>query len=365
MATQTAIPCTVMRGGTSKGLYFLKDDLPADDATRDAVLLAAMGSPDPRQIDGMGGADSLTSKVAVVSLSEHPDADVDYLFLQVVVNEARVDPGQNCGNILAGVGQFAIERGLVKATGDETRVRIHMLNTGSIAVAAIQTPGGEPRYDGDARIDGVPGTHAPVPIDFLDVAGASCGALLPTGHAKDVVEGYEVTMIDNGMPVVCLRAADFGLTGHEDIKALEADADLVAKKEKIRLACGPLMNLGDVSKKTVPKMTFVSPPRHGGIVGTRTFIPHKVHDAIGVFGAVSVATACVIPGSVAAEVAGIADPMAVKSLEIEHPTGFFTVFMEVALDGGEVSVRRAALLRTARKLMDGQVFVPKSVWGGP
>jgi len=362
--TQTSIPCTVMRGGTSKGLYFLKGDLPADTAVRDAVLLAAMGSPDPRQIDGMGGADSLTSKVAVVSPSERADADVDYLFLQVVVNEARVDPGQNCGNILAGVGQFALERGLVKATGDETRVRIHMLNTGSMAVAAIQTPGGEPRYDGDARIDGVPGTHAPVPIDFLDVAGSSCGALLPTGNARDVVDGVEVTMVDKGMPVVVLRAADFGLTGYEDIKDLEANAELVARKEKIRLACGPLMNLGDVSKKTVPKMTFVSPAQHGGVLSTRTFIPHKVHDAIGVFGAVSVATACVIPGSVAAEVAGIADPMAVKSLEIEHPTGFFTVFMEVALDGNQVTVRRAALLRTARKLMDGQVFVPKSVWGG-
>ncbi len=362
--TQTAIPCTVMRGGTSKGLYFRAEDLPQDRETRDAVLLAAMGSPDPRQIDGMGGADSLTSKVAVISKPSRPDADVDYLFLQVVVNEPRVDMSQNCGNILAGVGQFAIEQGLVAATGDLTRVRIHMVNTQSIAVAAIQTPGGEPRYDGDARIDGVPGTHAPVPIDFLDVAGSSCGALLPTGNVRDTVEGYQVTMVDNGMPVVCLRASDFGLTGSEDIKALEGDAELVAKKEKIRLACGQLMNLGDVSKKTVPKMTFVSPPRHGGVIGTRTFIPHKVHDAIGVFGAVSVATACVLPGSVAAEVAGVKDVFAVKSLDVEHPTGFFTVFMEVEPDGNGVQVRRAALLRTARKLMTGEVLTPTAVWSG-
>ena len=361
---QTAIPCTVMRGGTSKGLYFLAKDLPADVAIRDAVLLAAMGSPDPRQIDGMGGADSLTSKVAVVSPASRDDADVDYLFLQVVVNEARVDMSQNCGNILAGVGQFAIEQGMVKPTGDLTRVRIHMVNTKSIAVAAIQTPGGVPRYDGDARIDGVPGTHAPVPIDFLDVAGSSCGALLPTGNVRDTVDGVEVTMVDNGMPVVVLRASDFGITGYEDIKALEQNAELVARKEKIRLACGQLMNLGDVSKKTVPKMTFVSPPQHGGVVSTRTFIPHKVHDAIGVFGAVSVATACVLPGSVAAEVAGIADVTAVKSLEVEHPTGFFTVFMEVSLAGNMPEVRRAALLRTARKLMQGQVLVPTAVWDG-
>ena len=362
--SQTAIPCTVMRGGTSKGLYFLAGDLPSDTGARDAVLLAAMGSPDARQIDGMGGADSLTSKVAIVSPPSRPDADVDYLFLQVVVNEPRVDTSQNCGNILAGVGQFAIEQGMVKADAELTRVRIHMVNTQSIAVAAIQTPGGQPRYDGDARIDGVPGTHAPVPIDFLDVAGSSCGALLPTGNARDLIEGAEVTMVDNGMPVVVLRAADFGITGYEDIKALEANADLVARKEAIRLACGQLMNLGDVTKKTVPKMTFVAPPRHGGVISTRSFIPHKVHDAIGVFGAVSVATACVIPGSVAAEVAGIADVMAVKSLEVEHPTGFFTVFMEVELDGNQVQVRRAALLRTARKLMSGQVFVPRAVWRG-
>ena len=352
-----------MRGGTSKGLYFLKSDLPADEATRDAVLLAAMGSPDPRQIDGMGGADSLTSKVAVVSPSTHPDAQVDYLFLQVVVNEARVDPGQNCGNILAGIGQFAIEKGLVPATGEETSVVIHMLNTASIAVAHVQTPGGVPRYDGEARIDGVPGTHAPVPIDFLDVAGASCGALLPTGNVKDLVEGVEVTMVDNGMPVVVLRAADFGITGYEDIKALEADAALVARKEKVRLACGQLMNLGDVSKKTVPKMTFIAPPQHGGAVSTRTFIPHKVHDAIGVFGAVSVATACVLPGSVADGIVQLPAGK-VESLEVEHPTGFFTVFMEVDTTENPPKVRRAALLRTARKLMEGQVFVPASVWDG-
>ncbi len=361
---QTAIPCTVMRGGTSKGLYFLAKDLPQDVPTRDAVLLAVMGSPDLRQIDGMGGADSLTSKVAVIGPSTREDADVDYLFLQVVVNEPRVDMSQNCGNILAGVGGFAIQKGLVPATGDLTRVRIHMVNTASIAVAAIQTPGGHPRYDGEARIDGVPGTHAPVPIDFLDVAGSSCGALLPTGNVKDVVEGVEVTMVDNGMPVVCLRAADFGITGYEDIKVLEQNAELVARKEKVRLACGLLMNLGDVSKKTVPKMTFVSAPQHGGVVSTRTFIPHKVHDAIGVFGAVSVATACVLPGSVAAEVAGIADPTAVKSLEVEHPTGFFTVFMEVSMNGDRPEVRRAALLRTARELMRGDVLCPTAVWDG-
>ena len=361
---QTAIPCTVMRGGTSKGLYFRVDDLPADVATRDAVLLAAMGSPDPREIDGMGGAHPLTSKVAVVGPPTRPDADVDYLFLQVVVDEPRVDPGQNCGNLLAGVGPFAIETGLFPARDGVTEVRIHMVNTGAIAVAAIQTPGGVVLYDGAARIDGVPGTAAPIPTDFLDVAGSSCGALLPTGNVRDTLDGIELTAIDNGMPVVVMRAADFGKTGYETPEALEADAALKARVEAIRLQVGPLMNLGDVAKKTVPKMCLVAPPQHGGVICTRNFIPHRVHEAIGVFGAVSVATACVVPGSVAAEVAGIADIKAVKELEVEHPTGFFTVAMDVAVEGGVVSVKRSALLRTARKLMSGEVYVPASVWGG-
>jgi 4-oxalomesaconate tautomerase len=353
-----------MRGGTSKGLYFRVEDLPSDAATRDKVLLAAMGSPDIRQIDGMGGAHPLTSKIAIVAPPSHPDADVDYLFLQAVVDEPRIDTSQNCGNLLAGIGPFAIENGMVKAKDGVTDVRIHMLNTKSIAVASIQTPRGMVEYQGDARIDGVPGTAAPIPIDFLDVAGSSCGALLPTGNAIDVVDGVEITCIDNGMPVVVMRARDFGNTGYETPEALEADAALKAKIEAIRLKVGPMMNLGDVAKKTVPKMCLVAPAQHGGAISTRNFIPHRVHEAIGVFGAVSVATACVVPGSVAASVAGIADPQNVKNLEIEHPTGFFTVSMDVSLEGGNVQVRRAALLRTARKLMRGEVYVPASVWGG-
>ncbi|MDE3116908.1 MAG: 4-oxalomesaconate tautomerase [Pseudomonadota bacterium] len=361
---QTAIACVMMRGGTSKGLYFLASDLPADEETRDRVLLAAMGSPDIRQIDGMGGAHPLTSKVGIVSPASRPDADVDYLFQQVMVDEARVDGSQNCGNILAGIGPFAIEHGLVAVKDGVTDVRIHMVNTKSIAVASVQTPGGKVEYQGEARIDGVPGTAAPIPIDFLDVAGSTCGALLPSGNARDVVEGIEVTCIDNGMPVVVMRAADFGKTGYETPEELEADAALKAKVEAVRLKVGPLMNLGDVARKIVPKMCLVAPPRAGGSICTRNFIPHRVHEAIGVFGAVSVATACVTPGSIGAEVAGITDVEAVKSLDVEHPTGFFTVAMDVMLENGAVKVHRSALLRTARKLMAGEVYIPASVWSG-
>lgn len=351
-----------MRGGTSKGLYFHERDLPAERDVRDRVLLAAMGSPDARQIDGVGGAHPLTSKVAVIRKSTSPQADVDYLFLQVVVDRQEVSDSQNCGNILAGVGPWAIENGLVQIAGATTPVRIRMLNTGSVAVAHVPTPAGAVEYEGDARIDGVPGTAAAISIEFLDVAGSSCGALLPTGAAVERIDGVDVTCIDNGMPVVILRAADFELSGQESPQQLESNQQLTARIEKIRLALGPRMNLGDVLKKTAPKMCLVSPPLAGGAIATRTFIPHRVHEAIGVLGAVSVATACVTPGTVAAEMVKLRSAGGVQRIDVEHPTGFFTVEMDVATVNDAVEVRRSALLRTARKLMRGEVYVPGCVW---
>ncbi len=340
-----------LRGGTSKGVYFLAEDLPADRAARDAFLLSALGSPDPRQIDGVGGADPLTSKVAVVRPSGRADADVDYLFLQVMVDRPVVTDAQNCGNILAGVGPFAIERGLVVPGGPQTDVRIFMENTGQTAIATVSTPGGRVSYSGDARIDGVPGHHAPVPLAFMDTAGSSCGALLPTGNEADEIDGVLCTLIDNGMPCVVISAADLGIHGTEEPDALEADAALRARLESIRLKAGPMMNLGDVSAKSVPKMTMVSGPRSGGVVSTRTFIPHRCHKAIGVLGAVSVASACLLPGSPAAAHAAVPEG-AVKTMPIEHPTGEMTVI--ATLEDGKVT--RAAILRTARKLFDGEIF---------
>lgn len=353
---QASAPCMWMRGGTSKGGYFLAGDLPADVATRDTFLMRVMGSPDPRQIDGMGGADPLTSKVAVVQKSAREGVDVDYLFLQVFVDQAIVTDAQNCGNILAGVGPFAIERGLVEATGDETRVAIFMENTGQIAIATVKTPGGpeghQATYEGNTRIDGVPGSHAPIPLEFRDTAGSSCGALLPSGNAVDMVNGVPVTLIDNGMPCVVMKAADVGITGYEDREWLDANSELKAKVEAIRLAVGVRMNLGDVGEKSVPKMMLVAPPKSGGAICVRSFIPHRAHAAIGVLGAVSVATACLVPGSPAAEVAVI-PPGPRKMLSVEHPTGELSCVLELS-DAGEVI--SAALLRTARKLMDGIVF---------
>ena len=346
------VRCMWMRGGTSKGGYFLTEDLPDNQAQRDAFLMRAMGSPDPRQIDGMGGADPLTSKIAVVRKSDRPAVDVDYLFLQVSVDEPLVSDAQNCGNLLAGVGPFAIARGLVTAQSPTTEVRIFMENTGQIAVARIETQNGEINEEGSASIDGVPGTAAPIALTFQDTAGSSCGSLLPSGQAKDTINGVDVTMIDNGMPCVVLRAEDIGITGHETPAELEGKTELRQKLETLRLACGPLMNLGDVTKKTVPKMTMVSRAQNGGAISTRTFIPHRCHKSIGVLGAVSVATACLIPESTAFDLAQRGSGTE-RYLSIEHPSGEMTVV--AGLDDQD-NVKTAAILRTARKLMDGEIF---------
>ncbi|WP_432783441.1 4-oxalomesaconate tautomerase [Pseudomonas corrugata] len=355
--SQTRIPCLMMRGGTSKGAYFLAPDLPAEEAVRDRVLLAVMGSPDARQIDGIGGANSLTSKVAIIRRSERADADVDYLFAQVLVEQAQVDYGQNCGNILAGVGPFAIERRLVAAQGALTSVRIFMENTGQIAIAHVPTPDGTVSYAGEAHIDGVPGGGAPLIIEFEDIAGSNCGALLPTGNPTDRFDGIDVTCIDNGMPVILIRAADVGRSGYESAEQLDADSELKAALESIRLQAGPLMNLGDVSQRSVPKVSLIAAPREGGAICSRTFIPHRCHTSIGVFGAVSVASACQIPGSVADGLTQV-QPSARVQLSVEHPTGEFTV--ELHMQNGELA--GCGLLRTARLLFDGNVCIPQSVW---
>ena len=345
------IPCMWMRGGTSKGAYFAASDLPADPEARDALLLHLMGSPDPRQIDGVGGGDPLTSKVAIVKPSDRAGADVDYLFLQVFVDQAIVSDAQNCGNILAGVAPFAIERRMVPVQGNETQVWIYMQNTGQIAQARVQTPDGRVSYAGAAMIDGVPNPAAPIPIAFSDTAGSSCGALFPTGNLRDVLDGTPMTMIDNGMPCVLIAADDLGISGYETPTELEGNTTLRARLEQLRLQAGPLMNLGDVREKSVPKMTIVARPKSGGAISTRTFIPHRCHKTIGVLGAVSVATAIVTRGCVGHDIAHIPTGD-VKSLDIEHPSGSTTVIATLEHD----KVIRAEVLRTARKIMDGMVF---------
>lgn len=349
--TIDGIPCLWMRGGTSKGAYFLAADLPADPAARDALLLGVMGSPDPRQIDGIGGADPLTSKVAILSRSSRPDADIDYLFLQVFVDQPLVSDKQGCGNILAGVGPAAIERGLVEARDGTTPVRIHMVNTGEVALAQVATPGARVTYRGNAAIAGVPGTHAAVLLLFQNIAGSMCGSLLPTGNAVDMIEGIACTLIDNGMPCVIIAAEGLGIDGTETRENLEANTGLRARVEAVRLKAGSMMNLGDVRESSVPKMIMVSAPRQGGVIATRSFIPHRVHASIGVFAAVSVATACTLADTRVAELATL--PGAGGLFSIEHPTGAMDVLIE---RNGKGDVISAGTLRTARKLFDGVVF---------
>ncbi|WP_369138627.1 4-oxalomesaconate tautomerase [Modestobacter versicolor] len=351
----TGVRCTMLRGGTSRGLYFEAGDLPADAAERDDLLLRLMGTPDPRQIDGLGGSTTLTSKVGIVSPSADPEVDVDYLFLQLGVDEATVSDRQNCGNILAGVGPFAVERGLVPAGDTETSVRIRMVNSDSVAVATFPTPGGRVEYRGDVAIAGVPGTAAPVVLAFADTEGSATGALLPTGHVRDTVEGIDVTCVDNGMPVVLAAAASFGLTGYETHEQLAADTGLLARVDAFRRKAAELMGMGDVSSASVPKTVLVAAPRDGGHVSTRSFIPVQPHTSIGVLGAVSVVTGMLLPGAVGHELT--ADwPAGTSQVDVEHPTGHLLVDVVVDADATPPRVLRSGVVRTARKLFDGTAF---------
>ncbi|MDF3142199.1 MULTISPECIES: 4-oxalomesaconate tautomerase [unclassified Streptomyces] len=359
MTGPVVVRCMLMRGGTSKGAYFLAADLPAEPALRDGLLLRVMGSPDERQIDGLGGAHPLTSKVAVVSPSSDPGADVDYLFLQVAVDSPEVSDRQNCGNILAGIGPFAVERGLVPAGEERTSVRIRMVNTGDFATATFPTPGGHVAYTGDAEISGVPGSAAPVVIEFPP----GTRQLLPTGNVRDVIEGIPVTCVDNGMPTVLIQAPALDVTGYEAPGNLEENRALARRLRELRLAAGKLMGLGDVSDTTVPKLTLLALPRDGGAVTTRTFIPVRCHPSIGVLGAASVAAGLRVEGGVGAELAEL--PADGDRVRIEHPMGFLDIDSSLGTDSaGLPAARRTAVVRTARKIFDGTVF-PRSAEAAP
>lgn len=372
------IPYYQIRGGSSKGLFFKAEDLPADENERNKCLLLAMEGTiegDPRQIDGLGGANSLTSKVAIISRSENPEADLDYLFVQVVVGKGKVSTTQTCGNILAGIVPFAIESGMIEATHPVTSAKINIVNTGGICEVVVQTPNGTIEPKGNAKVDGVVGTAAPIVCNYLETVGSTCGDLLPTGNPKDIIDGIEVTCIDNGMPIVIMRASDFGLVGNESKEELEANTPLKHKVEAIRLQAGYLMNLGDVSQQTTPKMCLVSLPLNGGVINTRMFIPHVVHEAIGVLAAVSVATACVIPNAIIQEFTtdelrmttdkliqnGRLSGIRNSKLSIEHPSGEFTVNLDYEFFDNQIVIHKSGVIRTARLLSKGEVFIPELV----
>ena len=358
---QVGIPAVLMRGGTSKGLYFDRADLPDDQGVRDRVLLAAMGSPDPRQIDGAGGANSLTSKVAIVAPSEAPDVDVDYLFAQVLIDRAVVDLNPTCGNMLAGVGPFAIERGMVEAADGETRVRIRMVNTGGLVEAVVQTPGRRVRYDGDVAIDGVPGTGAPIMLNLMRCVGSKTGAMLPSGQPRDEIAGVPVTLIDVAMPMMVVRADSLGKTGYESPAELDADTSLFARLERMRRTAGELMGMGDVSGMVVPKVSLVAPPRSGHGVSSRYLVPNRTHQAHAATGAVCVASAAVAPGTVASEVAWIDTASKPLAVAVEHPAGRLEVSLDIQRACAGIEVVTAGLVRTARLIFDGRIYVPRNV----
>lgn len=363
MTKQTSIPCMLMRGGTSKGTFFLFNDLPTDIVTRDKVLLAVMGSPDKRQIDGLGGAHSLTTKVAMIRKSQQPNVDIEFLFAQLQPEKDTVDTKPNCGNMLAAVVPFALEKGLIPIQGDTTTARVLTLNTGMFADITVQTPDGNVNYDGNTHIDGVPNTAAPIQIRFLDTEGSVCGALFPTGNTKDTfqIAGFgdlEATCIDNGMPMVLIRAKDVNRSAYEKVTDLNQDTELKNILENLRLQAGEKMGLGDVTEKNYPKMCLINAPIHNGHIHTRCFIPHVCHEAIGVLAAVTIATACVTPNSVAYGFSNI-NLSINPNFSVEHPSGEFTVSLSLDQNG---NVTSAALLRTARLLMKGEAMIPSKIW---
>jgi 4-oxalomesaconate tautomerase len=356
VSDQVAIPCVFMRGGTSKGPFFHLADLPADEATRSAVLLRLMGALEPRRIDGIGGVDNPTNKVAIISRSRQPGVDVDYLFAQICVHKNTVDYSVNCGNMLAGVGPFAIDEGLVAATGAETTVRILNVNTGKRIDATVKTAEGRARYQGEAAIDGVPGTAAPVWLDFRDSAGAKTGRLLPTGAVLDEIDGIPISCVDAAVPMAIARAADFGLTGHEDAETINANQPLLDRIETLRRAAGALMGLGDVSKLEMPKFALVAAPRDGRTeITARYFMPFTCHAAFAVTGAICLAAAAKVPGSVAHAVAEASET---GTFTIAHPQGTIAVSVDADIGAEGVVLRSARLLRTARRMFAGEVYVP-------
>lgn len=357
------IPCVVMRGGTSKGPFFLQSDLPQDEARRNQVLLAVMGSPDRRQIDGLGGGDSLSSKVVMVSASGRPGIDVEYLFAQVSVDSATVDTSPNCGNMLAGVAPFALEHGLVAIDKPQTSVRIYNQNTGKVVEAVVQTPGGKVNYEGEAHIDGVPGSGAPILLNFMDAAGAKTGKLMPTGQAIDLINGVEVSCVDFSSPIVFIAASALGKTGYESKAELDADKALIARIEDLRRQAALRMGLGDVAGKVLPKVVLLAPPVQGGQISSRYFVPWNCHAAHAVTGALCVAAACHIPGTLAQRLVQL-DAAAPQHVTIEHPSGqLHTQITQEGVDAeGWPQITKAGVIRTARPLVAGVTYIQSSAW---
>ena len=357
--SQLDIPCLLMRGGTSKGPYFNNSDLPSDREEIAKILIAALGAGHALNIDGVGGGNPVTTKVAILSSSDDEWAEIDYLFAQVNVEEHLVDFGPTCGNILAGVGPAAIEMGLLAANDGHTSVRIKSVNTGARIEAIVETPNGAVNYEGDASINGVPGTAAPVILNFLDVIGSKTGALLPTGSAINDIDGFKLTCIDVAMPMVIGLASEFGITGYESRDELDGNESLFEKIEAVRLKAAELMGMGDVSKSVVPKFALLAKPREGGSIAARYFMPWSTHPSFAVTGSICTGSCLLAPGTVAGELID-QNPGETSKITIEHPSGMIDVVFDSEIVNGDFQLNSAGVLRTARKLFSGNIHIPKS-----
>lgn len=361
--SQTAIPYLFMRGGTSRGPYLNRADLPEDRETLAEVLIAMVGSGHPLNIDGIGGGAAVTTKVAMLSRSGVEGSDVDYFFAQVSVEDRLVDFKPTCGNILSGVGPAAIEMDLVDAVDGETSVNIHAVNTGAKVAAVVQTPGGIVNYEGATQIDGVPGMSAPVALQFMETVGGVTGSLTPTGSLTDTIDGIEVTCMDVAMPVVIARAEAFGLTGYESAADLDENSDFYTRMQAVRIKAGALMGMGDVTQSVTPKFALIAPAKDGGTIAARYFMPWKCHPTMAVTGAQCLASCVLTPGTVADGMASVSSESPAM-IVLEHPSGSIDVVVDFAHGDTGFEIKSAGLVRTARKLAAGDVFVPASVWDG-
>jgi 2-methylaconitate cis-trans-isomerase PrpF len=361
--TQTGIPFLFLRGGTSRGPFFKRSDLPEDQARLSTVLISLLGSGHPLNIDGIGGGAAVTTKVAMLSRSEDDWADIDYFFAQVSVEDRLVDYKPTCGNMLSGVGPAAIEMGLVEPGGDETIIRIRAVNTGARIISRVLTPSGNVAYDGGTVIDGVPGSAAPIELQFMDVTGGVTGAFLPTGSLIDVIDGIPVTCMDVAMPMVIARAEDFGLSGYESREELDENPAFYGRMEPIRIEAGHRMGMGDVTRSVTPKFGLLAPPRAGGTACTRYFMPWSCHPTMAVTGSQCLAACLLTPGTVAEEMVERTGTNPAHVI-LEHPSGQIEVIIDYEIGSAGFKLNSAGLLRTARKLAEGRVFVPAAIWAG-
>ena len=361
--TQTSIPFFFMRGGSSRGPYMRRDDLPEDRDLLAEVLIAAVGSGHPLNIDGIGGGNAVTTKVAMLSKADDGWADVDYFFAQVSVEDRLVDFKPTCGNILSAVGPAAIEMGLIEPDDDVTEIKIRAVNTGARVLARVRVSDGQVVYDGDAAIDGVPGTSAPVELNFMDVAGSSVGAFLPTGNLTDTIDGIDVTCMDVAMPMVIARAGDFGLSGQETRVELDDNKDFFARMEPIRLEAARRMGMGDCSKSVTPKFGLLAPHETAGHIITRYFMPWNTHPTMAVTGSQCMASCALTPGTVADGMMTCPNDVP-ATITLHHPMGTMDVLVDYDMQDGHFVHKSAGLVRTARKLAEGKLFVPASIWSG-